>query len=181
MSGSSTVEESTHSWSSSLHWQSPLHQPSPTQVSPSYGHWLQSTAECWPQLTRLVLVVGGSVVADQIARNPVRVITSLVMNLRLTLFVFVMMENGVDISVEVPICPQYSSPSISTQSWMHPYMLSYVISKYKKVIFILCPSSTVSVQVYTNKNITTNRNPVTLKKLVILLPGGLEPFLSRQL
>ena len=53
---------------------------------------------------------------DQMARNTVCVLIKLVLNLRLTVFVFVMMENGVDISDEVPISPQYFSPSISTQS-----------------------------------------------------------------
>ena len=71
------------------------------------------------QLTRLVLVVGGSVVADQMARNPVRVLVLLVFILRLTEFVFVMMEIGVDISDEVPFSPQYFSPSIFTQSSLH--------------------------------------------------------------
>ena len=56
---------------------------------------------------------------DQMARNPVRVLILLVMNLRLTEFVVVMMENGVDISDEVPISPQYFSSSISNQSQLH--------------------------------------------------------------
>ena len=56
---------------------------------------------------------------DQMARNPVRVLLLLVMNLRLTEFVVVMMENGVDISDEVPISPQYFSSSICNQSYLH--------------------------------------------------------------
>ena len=61
----------------------------------------------------------GILYCDQMARNPVRVPPLLVMNLRLTEFVFVMMENGVDISDEVPISPQYFSSSICNQSYLH--------------------------------------------------------------
>ena len=88
---------------------------------------------------------------DQMARNPVRVLTLLVMNLRLTEFVVVMMENGVDISVEVPISPQYFSSSISNQSYLH-VLPEISISKCRKVILILSPSSTLSIQVYNTNN-----------------------------
>ena len=61
----------------------------------------------------------GILYCDQMARNPEPVPPPLVMNLRLTEFVFVMMENGVDISDEVPISPQYFSSSICNQSYLH--------------------------------------------------------------
>ena len=142
-----------HSWSIQL--QSPLHQPSDTQVSPSYGHRLQSIAECLPQLTSLLLGDGGSVVADQMARRPVRVTLPSEMNVMSTLFVFVMMVNGVGIS------PQYFSFSISNQSYEH--VLSSSILKWRKVMFTLCSVSTASVHVYTN----TNKTEVTSVKLVL--------------
>ena len=92
----------------------------------------------------------GILYCDQMARNPVRVIIPSDLNMMLTLFVFVMMVNGVDIS------PQYFSPSISNQSHEHALPAqncsSNSISKCRKVMFILCPSSTASVQVYTNTN-----------------------------
>ena len=54
---------------------------------------------------------------DQIARNPVRVKPQwLVSKLILTLFVFVMIVNGVGFSDEVPFSPQYFTSSISNQS-----------------------------------------------------------------
>ena len=92
---------------------------------------------------------------DQMARNPERVPTSLELdnmiskalaevNEMTTLFVFVMMVNGVCLS------PQYLSSSICSQSNRH--VLSSWISKCRKVILILCPSSTPSVHVYTNIN-----------------------------
>ena len=65
----------------------------------------------------------GILYCDQMARNPVRVLLLLVMNLRLTEFVFVMMENGVDISDEVPFSPQYFTSSISNQSYLQVFVL----------------------------------------------------------
>ena len=84
---------------------------------------------------------------DQMARNPVRVIAPSELNVISTLFVFVIMVNGVGLS------PQYFSSSICNQSISHE--LSDQTSKCRNVIFILCPSSTPSVQVYTNIQIQT--------------------------
>ena len=57
---------------------------------------------------------------DQIARNPGRPLSKLSdPNLTSTEFVFVMIVNGVGISDEVPISPQYFSSSISNQSQLH--------------------------------------------------------------
>ena len=72
----------------------------------------------------VVTVVVDNQTCDQMARNPVRVLKNLlVMNLRLTEFVFVMMENGVDISDEVPFSPQYFTSSISNQSYLQVFVL----------------------------------------------------------
>ena len=56
---------------------------------------------------------------DQMARNPVRGLPLLDMNLRLTEFVLLMIVKGADISDECPISPQYLSSSISNQSFVH--------------------------------------------------------------
>ena len=93
--------------------------------------------------------VGGSVVADQTARNPGRPLsTSSDLNLTVTIFVLEMMVHGWD------VCPQCLemklSNNSSTQSYLHE--VSSWTSKWRNVILILCPSSTVSVQVYTNTN-----------------------------
>ena len=87
--------------------------------------------------------VGGSVVADQTARNPVRVSQSSDMNVTVSVLVLLMKLQGWEID---PQC--FEKLSSSTQSYLH--VLSSSISKCRKVIFILCPSSTESVQVYTN-------------------------------
>ena len=72
----------------------------------------------------------GILYCDQMARNPVRVFEPLVINLRLTEFVFVMMENGVVISDEVPFSPQYFTSSISNQSYLQVLVLPEIsISK----------------------------------------------------
>ena len=94
--------------------------------------------------------VGGSVVADQTARNPVRAncVYPSDTNLILSVFVLEIMVHGSDVC---PQCLEMKLSSLSsTQSYLH--VLSSAISKCRKVIFILCPSSTVSVQVYTNTN-----------------------------
>ena len=69
----------------------------------------------------------GILYCDQIARNPVCVPLPSELNVISTEYESVMMVNGVDISVEVPISPQYFSPSISIQSKSH--VLSYSILK----------------------------------------------------
>ena len=89
--------------------------------------------------------VGGSVVADQTARNPVRVVYPSDLNVTGSLLVRLMKLQGWEID---PQC--FEKLSSSTQSSEHE--LSSSISKCRKVIFILCPSSTVSIQVYTIAN-----------------------------
>ena len=62
----------------------------------------------------------GILYCDQMARNPGRPLSKLSdLNLTSTEFVLVMIVNGVDISDEVPISPQYFSSSISNQSQLH--------------------------------------------------------------
>ena len=89
--------------------------------------------------------VGGSVVADQTARNPVPVPPPFDLNVTLSVLVLLMKLQGWEID---PQC--FEKLSSSTQSYEH--VLSSSISKCRNVIFILCPSSTASVQVYTNIN-----------------------------
>ena len=89
--------------------------------------------------------VGGSVVADQTARNPVRVVQQSDLNVTVSVLVLLMKLQGWEID---PQC--FEKLSSSTQSSEHVLWSS--ISKCRNVIFILCPSSTVSVQVYTNTN-----------------------------
>ena len=89
--------------------------------------------------------VGGSVVADQTARNPVRVSSLLDLNVTVSVFVLLMKLQGWEID---PQC--FEKLSSSTQSSEHDQSSS--ILKCRKVIFIICPSSTASVQVYMNIN-----------------------------
>ena len=89
--------------------------------------------------------VGGSLDVVHTATNPVRLPLPFDLNLTVSVFVLLMMLHGWEID---PQC--FEKMSSSTQSDEH--VLPSSISKCRKVIFILCPSSTVSVQAYTNTN-----------------------------
>ena len=89
--------------------------------------------------------VGGSLDAVQTARNPVRVLSNFDLNLTVSVLVLLMMLHGWEID---PQC--FEKLSSSTKSY--PQFASSSISKCRKVILILSPSSTLSVQVYTNTN-----------------------------
>ena len=79
--------------------------------------------------------VGGSLVAIQIARNPVSAPT-IDLNVTVSVLVILMMLHGLDID---PQC--FEKLSNCKKSPEHQRL------KWRKVIAILCPSSTLSVQV----------------------------------
>ena len=89
--------------------------------------------------------VGGSLVAVQTATNPVCVILLLVLNETVSVLVLLMKLHGWEID---PQC--FENLSSSTQSQEQDEHVS--TEKSRKVILILCPSTTSSVQVYTNRN-----------------------------
>ena len=97
------------------------------------------------QLSQPVSVgyVGGSLDAVQTASNPVRVTLPSDLNLTVSVLVLLMMLHGSD------VCPQCLEMKLSefssTQSKRHEVSSSTL--KCRKVMFILCPSSTVRVHV----------------------------------
>ena len=101
------------------------------------------------QLSQLLGVgyVGGSEVAVQTATNPVRVVLPSDLNLTVSVLVLLMKLHGWEID---PQCFEKLSSSTQTQEQDEQEYASY-ISKCRKVMLILGPSSSTSVQVYTNK------------------------------
>ena len=92
--------------------------------------------------------VGGSFVAVQTAKNPFRVSLQSDLNVTVSELVLVMMLHGSDIC---PQCLEMKLSSLSsTKSSLQEVPSS--ILKYRNVIFMLCPSTTLSGQVYTNTN-----------------------------